>query len=139
MQIVRIPAHKANERILQLENRPAWVSRLHRNDDGSEMGLLLKRLDGPWACSPSEYITADGGHSFYRMSSYIERHFDNPIVKEVGELESDREKVAALRELCIAYEEGCEQGTADHGATSNLDKETTAFHSVVRAKCESVR
>jgi hypothetical protein len=95
-------AHKRDEVTLRFENRPAWVSSLTDDATATVNGAMLKWLDGPYACSPEQHYTDDYGDTFVKMTSYLGP--DWGMVKVMGEVETDPEKVERLKNLWMAYQ-----------------------------------
>lgn len=104
MTIIRTPAHNEAERTLRDENRPAWGCFFVEDATGDCMGVRIIWLDGPWACSPDEHFTDDGGYTYKRMSSSLLPP-DWTMDKRVGEVETDPEKLSSLQRLIVAYQE----------------------------------
>jgi hypothetical protein len=93
---------KEKERRLRLGRQPAWACLFVDGATGQTMGARFIWPDGPLACSPDEHYTEDG-RTFRRVSNVI-----SPIgemVKQMGEIEGNPEKLASLARLMAAYEE----------------------------------
>ncbi len=103
MTIIRTPAHKEQERTLRLDNRPAWGCYFVENATGQRMGVRFTWLDGPWACSPDEHFTEDG-HTYKRVSSSLSLP-GLTMEKQIGEIETNTEKLASLARLMTAYQD----------------------------------
>lgn len=98
-------AHKQLEATLRFRhNRPAWVSLLVSDETGKVDGAMLKWLNGPYACSPEQHYTDDYGDKFRRMTSHIGADWGAPMLKVIGDFETDPEKIEALKDLWITYQ-----------------------------------
>src|SRR5260370_23599523 len=102
--MLQTSVHKECEKRLVLDNRPAWACFFVEDATGRWMGVRLKWLDGPWACTPDEHFTEDGGHTYKRVSSSLSWSGWN-MQKEIGLVETDAEKLASLNRLMAAYKE----------------------------------
>ena len=98
-------AHKQFEVTLRFRgNRPAWVSSLVNGETGTVEGAMFKWLDGPYACSPEQHYTEDYGDTFRTMTSHIGTDWGAPMLKLIGDVETDPEKIEALKDLWITYQ-----------------------------------
>ncbi len=108
MTIIRTPAHKEQERTLRLDNRPARACYIVENATGQRMGVRFIWLDGPWACSPDVHFTDDGGRTYKRVSSSLLPP-DFKMDQQIGEIETDPEKLSSLQRLMLAYKESLDE------------------------------
>jgi len=102
--IIRTRAHKEEERTFCHENRPAWGCFFVEDATADCMGIRLTWLDGPYACSPDEHFTDNGGCTFKRVSSSLLPP-DWTMDKQIGEIETDPDKLSTLEKLMVAYQE----------------------------------
>ncbi len=104
MSVIRTLAHKEQVRTLRLDNRPAWGCYLVESATGQRMGVRFTWLDGPWTSSPVEHFTCDGGHTYKRVSGSLLPP-DLTMGLQIGETETDSERLASLARLMVAYRE----------------------------------
>jgi hypothetical protein len=105
MSITRERVRKEGERSFTYAKRPAWGC-LFVSDDtsGVIVGARLKWFDGPWSSSPEEHLTDDGGITFKRVTSSLLPP-DWLMNKDIGEIETDPEKLLELPKVWAAYRE----------------------------------
>jgi hypothetical protein len=105
MNMMRERVRKEGERGFIFAKQPAWGC-LFVSDDtsGVIVGARLKWFDGPWASSPEEHLTDDGGITFKRVTSSLLPP-DWVMNKDIGEIETDPEKLLELPKVWAAYRE----------------------------------
>jgi hypothetical protein len=113
--VIRTSVRKLDERRFHISGHTAWVCRLVADGSKETAGVRLRVLR-PFATSPNDYFTDDGGKRFVRVSNFAGEH---GLDMSLGENEPDPKTLTTLRQVLNTWE-----AASGHGERRAAIRET---------------